>query len=248
MLCDDKGNISALTNHIRKDSSPMVSPDGKKVVFTSERKGWWKIWIMDIDGKHVRQLTNNSSADYSPSWSPDGKTIIYTGTKDGNQEIYLMNPDGTNQRNMTNTRGDEVMPFWANDGFIYFSATVGNFYQIVRCKPDGSGREAITSDKGDKLMAQPSPDGRSILYYGNQEGNMEIYLYDTASKTSKRLTDHPLIDLRPRWLVDGTKIVFERGNKGNNHHIFMMNRDGSNLRKLTTRNYNYTPSFLPAGN
>lgn len=244
MLCDERGNISTLTNHRRKDSSPMVSPDGTKVVFTSERVGWWKIWIMDIDGKNVKQLTNNSSADYSPSWSPNGKTIVYTCTKDGNQEIYLMNPDGSNKRNITNTRGDEVMPSWAKDGFIYFSATVGNHYQIMRCKPDGTGRETITSGTGDKLMAQPSPNGESILYYGNQDGNMEIYLYDVASKTSKRLTNHSLMDIRPRWSVDGEKIVFERGNKGDNHHIFIMNRDGSNLKKLTNKNYNYTPSFI----
>jgi len=243
MICDEKGNVSTLTDHNRKDSSPMVSPDGKKIVFTSERVGWWKIWTMDLESKNVKQLTHNSSADYSPAWSPDGKSIVYTSTKDGNQEIYVMNANGSDQRNITKTPEEEVMPYWANDGFIYFSAFENGRYQVLRCKPDGTGRETLIQDHGDKLMAQPSPNGSSILYYGNIDGNMEIYLYDVRSKSSKRLTNHPLMDLRPMWSADGKKIVFERGNKRDNHHIFTMDANGSNLQQLTHQHYNYTPSF-----
>lgn len=129
MLYDESGNLIPLTNHPRKDSSPMVSPDGQKVVFTSERVGWWKIWVMDLQKKAIVQLTANSSADYNPSWSPDGRKILYTSTRDGNQEIYMIDPDGTNPTNLTQTRIDEVMPYWSKDGYIYFSVKQGHYYQ-----------------------------------------------------------------------------------------------------------------------
>lgn len=115
----------------------------------------------------------------------------------------------------------------------------------MKCKPDGSDRQQLTQGKGDKLMPQTSTDGQSILYYGSQDGNMEIYVLDIDSKRTRRLTDNPLMDMRPRWSPDGEMVVFERGNKRDNHHIFMMDRDGNNERQLTTRHYNYAPSFVP---
>lgn len=245
MMIDENGSIESLTNQPRKDSSPMISPDGKLVVFTSERVGWWKIWTMNLLTKETKQLTHNGSADYSPSWSPDSKTILFTSTRDGNQEIYLMDKDGDNKRNITKTQMDEVMPFWANDNYVYFSTQVSEYYQVMKCKPDGSDRQQVTFSKGDKLMAQPSPDMSKLLFYGNADGNMEIYVYDFKSKEEKRLTNHPLLDMRPRWSPDSKKIVFERGNKGNNHHIYLMNVDGSNVIQLTSEGYNYGPSFLP---
>ena len=95
-------------------------------------------------------------------------------------------------------------------------------------------------------MPQISNDLSEILYYGDQDGNLEIYLLEINSKTSKRLTNHPLMDIRPRWSPDNNKIVFERGNKGDNHHIYVMDNDGCNLKQITFSNYNYSPSFVPS--
>lgn len=245
MIMDENGGIKTLTNHSRKDSSPMISPDGKMVVFTSERVGWWKIWTMNLETNEVKQLTNQGSADYSPTWSPDGSQIVFTSSRDGNQEIYVMNKDGSNKVNITKNKSEDVMPQWASDGFIYYATRTNDAYQIARIKPDGSINEILTASNGNKLMPQLSNDGSNILYYGDADGNMEIYLMDMNTKKVSRLTNHPLMDIRPRWSPDNTKIVFERGNKGNNHHIYIMNADGSNVKQLTTKNYNYTPSFYP---
>ena len=245
MMIDQKGGIKTLTNHPRKDSSPMISPDGKMIVFTSERVGWWKIWTMNLETNEFNQLTNKGSADYSPSWSPDGNRIVFTSSRDGNQEIYLMNKDGSNKVNLTKSKSEDVMPYWARDGYIYYSANHNGVYQIARIKPDGSNKELLTDSENNKLMPQLSNDGKKILYYGDADGNMEIYLMELNTGEVTRLTNHLLMDIRPRWSPDNTKIVFERGNKGNNHHIYIMDADGSNVKQLTSKNYNYTPSFFP---
>lgn len=246
IIIDKEGKQTTLTNHPRKDSSPMISPDGKMVVFTSERVGWWKIWTLDLATKNYRQLTNQSSADYSPSWSPNGGKIAFTSSRNGNQEIYLMDKDGSNKVNITNSPTEDVMPFWAKDGFIYFSTALEDHYQIARIRPNGDSKEILTHSKNNKLMPQLSNDGTSILYYGDRDGNMEIYILNISSKEVIRLTNHPLMDIRPRWSPDNRKIVFERGNKGNNHHIFLMDTNGENVEQLTFQHYNYTPSFIPA--
>lgn len=245
---DNEGQTKRITNHNRKDSNPMVSPDGQSIVFTSERVGWWKIWKLDLNTMKYYQLTNSSSAEYSPNWSPDGLYIVFVSSRDGNQELYTMDADGANLKNITNSKNEETFPFWSKDGYIYFSSKINNTYQIARCKPNGSLKETLTTNAGNKLMPQLSNNFKEILYYGDESGNNEIYLMNVSDKKSKKITNHHLMDMRPRWSLDGCQIVFERGNKGNNHHVFMMDKNGNNLTQLTFSNYNYTPSFVPSTN
>ncbi|MBL4654112.1 MAG: PD40 domain-containing protein [Flavobacteriales bacterium] len=239
-----KGQTRQITNHNRKDSSPMVSPNGKSIVFTSERVGWWKIWLMDIKENKFKQLTHLSDAEYGPSWSPDGNHIVFVSSRNGNQEIFIMTKDGKNIHNITNSNTSDTMPFWSNDNYIYYSSEVKGVYQIARCKSDGTNKEIITNSKGNKLMPQLSNDLTRILYYSDVDGNYEIYVMNVIDKMINRLTNHPLMDIRPRWSSDDSQIVFERGNKGNNHHIYKMDAEGKNVKQLTFKNYNYAPSFI----
>lgn len=243
-ITNDKGVIKQLTYNKRKDSSPMQSPDGKHIVFTSERKGWWKIWLLEIEQMSFKQLTNVSSAEYSPSWSPDGKQIVFVSSRDGNEEIYVMDMDGKNIRNITNKKNSDIMPFWGTDNYIYYSTKINSIYQMARCKPDGSKNEIFTNTIGNKLMPQISKDLTKILYYGDKDGNLEIYIMNLKDNSIIRLTDNPLVDRRPRWSTDNKNIVFERGNKGNNHHIYILNVENKNTKQLTFKNYNYAPSFV----
>lgn len=244
-VADLNGNSKPITSHIRKDSSPMISPNGDYIVFTSERVGWWKIWLLDIKKNEYKQLTNSSSAEYSPSWSLDGNHIIFVSSQTGNSEIFIMAKNGKNIKNLTKNGKLDTMPLWGKDNMIYYSSEINGTYQIVRMKPDGSKKEILTKSKGDKLMPQLSNDCKKILYYGNANGNMEIYTMSIINNKQIRLTNHPLMDIRPRWSSDDKKIVFERGNKGDNHHIYVMDANGENVKKLTFFNYNYAPSFIP---
>jgi TolB protein len=244
-LISTDGKTRQITDHKSKDSSPMLSPDGKRIVFTSERVGWWKIWLMDIGSEKFTQLTDSSSAEYSPSWSPDGKKIVFVSERDGNAEIYVMNPDSSGLVNITTNEESDTMPFWGKDNKIYFSSKVKGVYEIMRMNPNGTEKEIISKEKGNKFMPQISPDQKHILFYGDKDGNPEIYLMSLEKNNeTKRLTNNPLMDIRPRWSPDGKKIVFERGNKSDNHHIYIMNADGKGEKQLTFEDYNYAPSFI----
>ncbi|WP_422362208.1 TolB family protein [Reichenbachiella sp.] len=236
------GRLKQITNHPRKDSSPVMSPDGEYMVFTSERKGWWKIWLMNLESGEFKQLTDASSAEYSPSWSPDGNQIVFVSSRNGGSEIYTMTRNG-NAIKQISTGRNNTMPSWASNGRIYYSSQVNGVYQIMSAKPDGSDTQQLTTGKGDKLMPQLSPDQRMMLYYGNLHGNMEIYKMELASGQAIRLTNNPLMDIRARWSPDGSLIVFERGNKRNNQQIYLMRADGSEQKPLTRSGYNYAPSF-----
>ncbi|MEQ8426004.1 MAG: DUF5050 domain-containing protein, partial [Cyclobacteriaceae bacterium] len=176
----------------------------------------------------------------------DSKQIIFVSGRDGNDEIYTMDREGENIVNLTEDTASDNTPSWGADNKIYYSSQIDNVYQIMRMNPDGSGGEKLTHSSGDKLMPQLSSDMRTLLFYGNMDGNFEIYTLDLQDGKVVRLTDNPLFDMRARWSPDGSKIVFERGDKRKNHHIFIMNSDGTYVKQLTRQGYNYAPSFVPA--
>ena len=116
----DGKNQRRLTNNRRSDSSPSWSPDGKWIVFASDRKGDdvnYEIYVMDADGNNQRRLTNNRLHDKSPSWSSDGKRIVFSSYRDGNAEIYVMDNDGGNQQKLTNNPHLDGSPAWFGPAF-----------------------------------------------------------------------------------------------------------------------------------
>jgi dipeptidyl aminopeptidase/acylaminoacyl peptidase len=72
-----KGSLRQLTNTTKKDSNPRWSPDGKLVLFSSNRSGSAQLWVIDVGGGEARQLTNISTGASNGTWSPDGKTIAF---------------------------------------------------------------------------------------------------------------------------------------------------------------------------
>ena len=77
----DGQNVQKLTNNRGYDSSPSWSPDGKKILFHSERDGKWDIYVMDADGDNLENLTNNRHSDVSPAWYNPPFSISPTGKK-----------------------------------------------------------------------------------------------------------------------------------------------------------------------
>ena len=238
------GERRTVTDHRRKDSSPEISPDGRHIVFASERVGWWKVWKMDLRDGSFTQLTNSSSAEYAPTWSPLGDRIAFVSSRDGDADIYVMNSDGSNLRNISDNNVADATPYWHSDDRIYYSSDVSGTLQIVSDTVEGNDLKLHSTDGIDKLMPQVSPSGDEILFYADVDGNSDVYALSTRGAGTRRLTTDPLLDIRARWSPDGEQIVFERGDKRRNQHIFVMDKDGGNQRQLTTRGYNYSASFV----
>jgi hypothetical protein len=106
-------NIRALTDQNADNRFSRVSPDGKKVAFTSYRDGNAEIYLMNADGSGVTRLTNSAGEDEAAAWSSNGSQLAFASNRDGDYNIYVMNADGSGQSQLTNGPAQDRWPAWA---------------------------------------------------------------------------------------------------------------------------------------
>jgi TolB protein len=98
---------------------PACSPDGKQILFASNRKGdGFRVYVMDMDGGNTKELTFNANpfGYVYPAWSPDGKKIAWTDSTGAGLEIFVADADGKNSRQLTKLGGLSTYAAWTPDG------------------------------------------------------------------------------------------------------------------------------------
>jgi Tol biopolymer transport system component len=149
----------------RAELSPEKSPDGNWLAFTSDRYGFFDIWVCEVDrSSNCRKITAfNSGYVGSPSWSPDSRRIAFDARVNGNADIYVTAVDGGEPVRVTRENSVEVVPNWSADGrWIYFRSDRTRRHEIWKVPAEGG--DAIQVTRGGGFEAMESPDGK-VLYY-----------------------------------------------------------------------------------
>ncbi|MEG4108476.1 hypothetical protein [Microcoleus sp. S13_C5] len=222
-----------------------ISPDGQQVAFVKDRN----ISKMNSDGSGMTKLTNSPGEYVSGGselvWSPDRTKIAFLFGAYPKQQIYTINADGTNLKNLTNNPQNEVYNvklFWSPD-----SSRLAYYYN----KPgDLSGEQQdiylldINQGAARNLTQKPrnydeiswSPDGKFIAFVAGDFNNQKLYTINADGnqlhQLAPRLKPSEISELA--WSSDSQQIAFIfNENQGDKSNLYVINRDGSALTKLT---------------
>ncbi|MEM3501898.1 MAG: DUF5050 domain-containing protein [Candidatus Bathyarchaeia archaeon] len=223
-----------------------------KIVFYSDRDGYWRLYSINPDGSDLTQLTHGIM-DGEPSWSPDGSRIVFTGWDDGDPEIYLIDQDGSNRLQLTFNSVWDGEASWSPDGrrIVYTSWNETTAVHIMNL--DGSNKTRLTRTLAHEQHPAWSPDGSKIVFSSNRDGDYEIYIMNPDGKDIRKLTDNTADDYSPSWSPDGRKIVFVSDrvtstNPEGDPEIFLMDFEGGNVTQLTFNSVDDgDPAFSPDG-
>ncbi len=191
----DGKNIKNLTNTPGYDAEATVSPDGKKIIFTSERDGDLDLYTMDTNGRNIKRLTSELGYDGGAFFSPDSKQVVYRRSNPQSAEeksryksllsehlvvptvleIWVMNVDGSNKRQVTNIASGSFAPFFTPDG-----------KRIIFCT------NYFDPEKGNR----------------RRQPNFDLVLINVDGTGIERVTFNETFDGFPMFSPDGKKLVF----------------------------------------
>ena len=184
----DGCDLRRLTDTPGYDAEGSYSPDGKEIVFCSKRDGNLELYIMDADGKNVRQLTHAPGCyNGGPFFSPDGKRIIFRSDrkKKDHLQLYVINRDGSGERALTDDLNWVFWaPYWYKDSkhIVYTAADHSNpaerpNYDVWWMNVDTGKKIRITHAPGQDVLPVLNRDGNKLLWTSTRDGRQPAQLY-----------------------------------------------------------------------
>ena len=215
-----------LTTDPGLDYNGAISPDGRWVVFTSERTGNPDLYVLDLQSEAAaRPLIESPAMEDAAAISPDGRRLLFVSTRNGNADIFAMPfqpedpPAAGEAQNLTRHAAGDYNPSFSPDGTrILFSS---------------SRDTSVTTSTG----AGPPP-----TYLAS-----ELYVMQSDGSDVRRLTWHESWDGAPAWTPDGQAVVFYSQRDGE-PRIYRTGIDGAGLEPISARDEAaLSPTFGPDG-
>jgi len=175
------GKATRITSGMGYDAQPRFSPDGKRVVFVSDRSGGENLWLLSLDGKDTTQLTQGNGNQYvSPEWTLDGKYIVSSrsGGTFGAAKLWMYHVDGGNGVALSSQPAPPAnlkmlgAAFGKDPRYLWYAARTGDWqynalgpqYQLYIWDRENGKTSQMTTRYGSGFRPALSPDGKWLTY------------------------------------------------------------------------------------
>jgi len=206
------------------------------------------IEILDVDTGDRRIIHTSPDSLQAPNWTPDGKALIYNS----NGRLYRLDLATKTATIIdtglaTSNNNDHLLSFdgkWL--GISHHSQEDGGRSNVYIVPTQGGQPRRITAN-GPSYLHGWSPDGRSLIYNGERDGEFDIYTISIDGGEETRLTDAKGLDDGSEYTPDGRSIYFNSSRTGT-MQIWRMRPDGSDPGQVTHDEYhNWFPHVSPDG-
>jgi TolB protein len=191
----DGSDMKRLTSAEGYDAEATVSPDGKKIIFTSTRDNDIELYEMNIDGSNQRRLTTEVGYDGGAFYSQDGQWIVYRASRPKTDaevkqfkdllakelvmpsklEIFIMKADGTQKKQLTSNGAANFAPYFHPNGRqIIFASNINSRtpgipnFDLFLINRDGTGLEQVTFEETFDAFPMFTNDGKKIVWASNR--------------------------------------------------------------------------------
>ncbi len=248
----DLSGLTRLTNNPAHDGHPAWSPDGKQLVFESDRDKHFQLYVMNDDGSNVTRITKTDNLapqistraldDRYPIWLPGcSERIVFASTRDGGDFfVYAVDPNGNNPSRLTILEEGatwlDTFPAWSGlpeplrlldgaccvPGIAFDSLRDGN-EEIYVMRSDGFRLTRLTYSPARDMRPAPSSDGTRLAFQSNRDGRFQLYWMPITGGPEVRLTNSSGDDTSPVWSNNGKRIAFVSARDGLNAKIYLIN-------------------------
>ena len=220
------GQANVLRGGHAFEVQPRFSPDGKKILFTSDAGGGDNIWIMNRDGSKATQVTKEDFRLLNnAAWAPDGEYIVVrkhftSGRSLGAGEMWLYHTSGGSGLQLTARKNDQQdvnEPVFSPDGrYVYYSEDMypGGFFQynkdpnnqifvIKRFDREKGTIETVTGGPGGAMRPQLSHDGKFLSFVKRVRTRTVLYLRNLETAEEWPIYDQLTKDQQEAWSIFG---------------------------------------------
>jgi eukaryotic-like serine/threonine-protein kinase len=222
------------------------TPDGREIVFASDRGGGYGLWRISVTGGTPERLAVGGDNDFSPPLSHQGNRLAVS--RQGNRLAYVQSAFDTNiwrieipelkggnnppTKLIASTNLDQGPQYSPDGRKIVFESTRSGSYEIWVCDSNGTNLAQLTSF--DRTTGTPrwSPDGRHIAFDSRIETNSDIYVTGAEGGSPRRLTTDTSDDVVPSWSRDGQWIYFA-SNRTGGYQVWKIPAEGGEVVQVT---------------
>ncbi|MEE8362416.1 MAG: protein kinase [Gemmatimonadales bacterium] len=251
----DGGPVVAITDGTSLNVSPQWLPDGRTLLWVSDRDGSRDIYQLVLSGSmeptsEPRRLTTGLDV-HTFSVSADGRRLAYTSLA-SSSNVWAVDlpsdPPGSAREAVPLTRGNQIvegMDVTQDGGTLVFDSNRGGNYDIYTVAVGEWEPLRLTSDSAPEFSPKFSADGSSIAYHSMRSGNRDLFTMSRDGTGNQRHTSGPEQDLDPDWAPDDSALVFLVFSSVDADQLHILSLSDGSRRSLETRGQ--FPRWSPRG-